>query len=148
LAAGAPNTGYYDWPVTGPVSSGTCYLRADARDYAGNVNSATSSAGFTIASGALAVGGSGPGPTFALEPIAPNPSTSHARVTYVVPRPARVRISVVDLQGRELAVLAEGDREVGQYTISLDARGLRPGVNFVRMQAAGESRIRRVVVLR
>ncbi|MEQ1834665.1 MAG: PQQ-binding-like beta-propeller repeat protein, partial [Candidatus Eisenbacteria bacterium] len=48
LAAGAPNTGGYDWLVAGPNAIGTCFLRVDARDWQGRVVSHVSPAGFSI----------------------------------------------------------------------------------------------------
>ena len=47
-AAGAPNTGAWDWVVAAPAASGTCYWRVDARDCAGTVASDASNAGFSI----------------------------------------------------------------------------------------------------
>src|SRR5207249_4197913 len=106
LAAGAPNTGAYDWTVNGPASDGTCYLWVDARDYAGSIGSDISDAGFTIANGALAVDPPAPVTAFSLGPMAPNPIRGLSRLSYVVPRSARVRLTLLDVQGRELAVLA------------------------------------------
>jgi hypothetical protein len=146
LAAGAPNTGAYDWLVSAPASSGTCYLWVDARDYAGSVGSDISDAGFTIANGALAVDPP-PGTAFSLGPMAPNPVRSVSRLSYLVPRSARVRLTLLDVQGRELEVLADGEREAGRYTLSLEARTLRPGLHFLRMQAPGTDLKQRVVIL-
>lgn len=145
LAAGAPNTGLYDWSVTGPAAD-NCFLRVDARDYAGDIGSDVSDAGFTIASGALAVGPPADA-AFALSPVAPDPARGLSRLTYTVPRRAHVRIALLDVQGRELALLAEGDREPGRYTASLDAAARSPGLYFIRMRAAGVALERRMVVL-
>jgi len=148
LAAGAPNTGAYDWTVSAPATPGTCYLRADARDYAGSIGSDISDAGFTIADGALAVGPTAPGSKFSLEPIAPNPVCGRSRLSYVVPRSARVRLTLLDVQGRELAVLADGRREAGRYALSLEAGMLRPGLHFVRLQAPDTDLKQRILILR
>jgi hypothetical protein len=147
LAAGAPNTGAYDWAVSAPASSGNCYLRVDARDYAGTIGSDISDAGFTIADGALAVDPAAPDDAFSLGPMSPNPVRGRSRLSYVVPRSARVRLTLLDVQGRELAVLADGGREAGRYTLSLDASALRPGLRFVRLQAPGTDLKQRVVIL-
>jgi len=65
-----------------------------------------------------------------------------------VPRRAHVRLTLLDVQGRELAVLAEGERAPGRYAVSLDAAALAPGLDFVRMQAPGVDLKQRVVILR
>ena len=147
LAAGALNTGHYDWTATGPAS-GNCYLWVDARDYAGNISSDISDAAFTIASEALAVGPPAAEASFVLAPVAPNPARGLSRFSYVVPRRARVRLTLLDLQGRELAMLADGEREPGRYAASLDAASLPPGLHFIRMQAPGVDLKQPVVTLR
>jgi len=43
-----------------------------------------------------------------------------------VPRAANVRLSVVDLQGREVAVLAEGVYSPGRHEIRWDGGTTRP----------------------
>ena len=148
LAAGAPNTGAYDCVLTAPASVGTCYLRVDARDYAGILTSDISDAGFTISDGALGVDPAASGTAFSLGPMAPNPVPGRSRLSYVVPRSAHVRLTLLDVQGRELVVLADGGREAGRYTLSLDARALRPGLHFVRLQAPSTDLKQRVVILR
>ena len=42
----------------------------------------------------------------------------------------RVRLSLYDVQGREVAVLANGMRESGRYTAALNATALEPGLYF------------------
>jgi beta-propeller uncharacterized protein DUF5122 len=148
LAAGAANTGAYDWTVTGPATSGTCYLWVDARDYGGNVGSDVSDAGFTIASGALAVDAAPGDAAFALGPVAPNPTRGPSRLSYLVPRRAHVRLTLLDVQGRELAVLADGARDAGRYTLPLDGAGLRPGLYFIRMRAPETDLKQRIVILK
>jgi hypothetical protein len=147
VAAGAPNTGNYDWTVTAPAS-GNCYLWVDARDYAGSIGSDISDAGFAVGSGALAVGPPPARASFELAPAAPNPARGLSWLSYVVPRRAHVRLTVLDVQGRELAVLAEGEREPGRYAASLDAASLPPGLHFIRLGAPGVELEQRVVVLR
>ena len=119
----------------------------DARDYAGTIGSDVSDAGFTITSGGLAVGPGG-NAAFALEPVAPNPSRGRAQLSYVVPRESHVRLTLLDVQGRELAVMADATIEAGLHAVSLDAGALRPGLHFVRMQAPGVDLRQRFVVLR
>jgi hypothetical protein len=85
---------------------------------------------------------------FALSPLSPNPSTGRSLVRFAVPARARVRLTLADVQGREVAVLADGLRETGRYAAALDASDLRAGMYFVRMQAQGVHLTRRLVVVR
>lgn len=139
--------GTYVWPVAGPAAGGTAHLRIDARDFAGNVATATSAAGFTIGSGLVDVNAGAPR-AFALAPLSPSPATGSCRVTFTVPARARVRLSVHDLQGREVALLAEGDREAGRHSDALETTGLPAGVSFVNLRSSGASFTRRVAVLK
>ena len=85
---------------------------------------------------------------FALSPIVPNPSSDGARIEYAVPREANVRVSVFDLAGREIAVLADGVRAPGRYSARWDARGgAGAGMYFVRLQSSGVSVSRRLTVV-
>jgi hypothetical protein len=86
--------------------------------------------------------------TFALAPLSPNPSAGRSLVSFAVPARARVRLTIADVQGREVARLADGIREAGHWTAALDATDLHPGLYFVRMQAPGVSLTRRLVVVK
>ncbi len=85
---------------------------------------------------------------FALSPLSPNPSPGRSMVRFTVPVRTAVRLSMVDVQGREVAVLSDGVREPGQYAASLEAADLPEGMYFVRMQAKGVNLVRRLAVVR
>ena len=82
-----------------------------------------------------------------LSAVAPNPSSGSARVSFAVPEAGTVRVSVVDVQGREVAVLVDGSVSAGRHEARLD-RGLAAGVYVVRLEAAGQVRTRQAVVVR
>ena len=148
IAGGVANSGTYHWLVTGPDAIGTAYARVDARDYDGNVGMSATSGPFSIAHLPLAAPTQEPIAAFALSQVAPNPVASRSWVSYAVPRRSPVRVSLLDLQGREVAVLAAGVHDAGRYTATLDAAGLRAGVYFVSLQAGATRLARRVVLMR
>jgi hypothetical protein len=86
--------------------------------------------------------------TFALSPLSPNPSTGHSLITFAVPTRSWVRLTLTDVQGREVATLADGIREAGRYTTALSASDLRAGMYFVRLQAKGVNLTRRLLVVK
>jgi hypothetical protein len=98
-----------------------------------------------------AVSGAAP-PELVLLAVRPNPSTGLMRIQFAVPHEARLALSVVDIQGREVARLADGVHRPGRYEASWtgeDARGPAPaGVYFIVLRAAGKDDVRRVVVAR
>ena len=84
----------------------------------------------------------------ALESVAPNPSSTAARVAFAVPEAGPVRVSVVDVRGREVTVLVDGPVGAGRHEATLDAGGLAAGVYVVRLEAGGEVVTRQVAVVR
>jgi DNA-binding beta-propeller fold protein YncE len=87
---------------------------------------------------------------FGLSPIAPNPAHGAVDAWFALPHEARVRVSVFDLQGRELAVLENGMLPAGRHLAHWDpALGSNAaGLYFVRLASEGRTWVRRVVVAR
>lgn len=83
-----------------------------------------------------------------LAPLAPNPSDGRSLVSFALPARSTVRLSLVDVSGRELARLAEGERAAGRHVAALDARDLPAGLYFVTLRAGSESHLRRLVIVR
>jgi hypothetical protein len=83
----------------------------------------------------------------------PNPFRRSTTMAYLLGAGARVRAAVLDLGGREIAVLDEGQRAPGIHSLTwdgLDDRGrlVRPGVYLVRARIEGSpDRIWRVIRL-
>jgi uncharacterized repeat protein (TIGR02543 family) len=89
----------------------------------------------------------------ALGAISPTPTLSGpARITFALPREARVRLSVIDLQGREVATVVDATYRAGWHEATWNGRGSRgampAGVYLLRMQAIGRVLARRVIVTR
>ena len=80
--------------------------------------------------------------------VSPNPVASGGVVRVSVPETGRVRVSVVDVLGREVSVLADGERTAGTHDVALDAGRLAPGVYVVRVTVGRETVARRVTVAR
>ncbi len=89
---------------------------------------------------------------FAISRIAPNPSRGQTTVEFTVPRSANVKVAVLDVQGREVVTLANGQHAPGRYQLSWsgEAHGRRAasGLYFVRIQAPGVQLTRRVIISR
>ena len=88
---------------------------------------------------------------FALAAPRPNPASREMAVTFEVPRRAPVRVTVLDLQGREVAVLANGVLDAGPYVRTWGGSGSPSGpagVYLVRLQSPGVSLVRKAVFAR
>ena len=78
----------------------------------------------------------------------PNPSAGAVAVPFEVPSAGDVRVSAHDVLGREVAVLAEGERGAGAHEARVAPGSLAAGVYVVRVVAGGEARVRRLTIVR
>jgi hypothetical protein len=148
VASGLPNSGTYNWSVTGPVTA-NALIRVTAHDAAGHTAQDVSDADFQIA-GPTGVS-DGPVADFALSPVIPNPVRGASRFQFALPREADIRLSVHDVQGREQMVLADGVFAPGRHSIDWTGAGhhaLDPGLYFVRLSVPGRTITRRFVLMK
>jgi hypothetical protein len=127
--------------ATGPVS-----YTAEVTGWHGlvvvNDNGATGSYALGLYPGGVAVedGPQLPSVT-ALRGVAPNPARGEATIEYALHEAAPVRIEVLDMAGRRVATLEDGDRAAGTYRVPWARAGgaVPPGLYFVRLQVAGRT---------
>ena len=84
----------------------------------------------------------------ALGAPSPNPSTGLSRSVLSLDRAMTVRAHVVDLMGRVVATVAEGNLPAGETTLEFDASAMAAGVYVLRIEADGQVATRRVTVVR
>jgi hypothetical protein len=127
------------------------FLEIVARDAAGNFGADTSDGAFELVVQTSAIE-DGPVSEFALYPPAPAPSVRSARVRFGLPEAAAVRVTVHDVRGREVAVLAHGVRSAGRHVVVWDGRTstghASTGVYFVQMRVGGKRFTQRVMLVR
>ena len=85
---------------------------------------------------------------FALDRLAPNPVSTTAQVSYALPRASHVRMSLVDVQGREVSVLVDVEHAAGRHVARLDVSDLRAGLYFLRMRVQDKELRQRLIVVR
>lgn len=83
---------------------------------------------------------------FALEAAFPNPFAHEATIRYHMPAAGPARLTVYNVLGQEVAVLAEGVHAAGPHTATLSAAGLPAGVYIYRLAAEGRQEAGRVVL--
>jgi hypothetical protein len=91
--------------------------------------------------------------TFSLSQNYPNPFNPTTSIQYVIPKTGSIKLSVFDITGRQVAVLAEGTKAAGIYTTEWDgktANGIQAasGIYFCRLDASGFSATRKMVMLK
>ena len=70
---------------------------------------------------------------FALHPPYPNPFNPDVNLVVDIPREAATRVSIYNLQGREVVVLQDGVLSAGQYHYLWQAADYPAGLYFVRI---------------
>jgi hypothetical protein len=89
---------------------------------------------------------------FGLVAVTPNPTRGVAHIDFAVARAERVRLSVIDAQGRAVARLVDSIHPPGRHRVVWDgmgARGRSPaGLYFIRYEWPGHDSIGRLLVVR
>ena len=86
--------------------------------------------------------------TFQLQQNYPNPFNPTATIEYHVLVSSFVKLSVYDILGREIAVLANEIKPVGKHRVTFDGSNLPAGVYFYRMQAGKFQETRKLILLK
>jgi len=85
--------------------------------------------------------------------VAPNPFSRAGRVAFSAPRTGPARLAVLDVAGRTVRVLLDGEVPAGRHDVEWNGRDagggrLAAGVYFFRLEQAGHSRTEKGVLLR
>ncbi|NIO27667.1 MAG: T9SS type A sorting domain-containing protein [Candidatus Latescibacteria bacterium] len=78
----------------------------------------------------------------------PNPFNPVTRIAYWLPRAGYARLSIYDVAGRLVARLVEGEQQYGKHIVDWDASGLASGTYFLRLEVGGESKVRRLTLIK
>ena len=78
----------------------------------------------------------------------PNPFNPSTAIEYALPQAAEVRLSVVDLMGREVVVLVNGTKQAGNHEVQFDASGLPSGMYLYRLETPERVLVHRMTLLK
>jgi hypothetical protein len=93
----------------------------------------TAGRAYVMPAAVVVAGAPGAGNTSDLA-VTPNPASGNARITVVLAESGSIRLSVVDVLGREVARPADGPRAAGRHVVPL--AGLPAGAYLVRLTSA------------
>jgi hypothetical protein len=85
---------------------------------------------------------------FMLHQNYPNPFNPVTNIGFDIPKDAEVNITVYDMLGREVQVLANEFKQAGSYEINFDASHLSSGTYFYRLTAGDFKSIKKMVIIK
>jgi hypothetical protein len=77
----------------------------------------------------------------------PNPARAQTTVQFAVPGQQKVALKLYDVMGREVRTLARGPQE-GRTEMQVGLSGLPSGIYFLRLQAGGTTKTKKMTVVR
>jgi streptogramin lyase len=92
-------------------------------------------------------------PPLAIEMVAPNPFRDHLAFRWTQPEAGTVQVTLADVSGRRVALLASGEWSAGHHELTLSpaVQGLTrlgAGIFWIRIRVAGRETARRVAFVR
>ncbi len=77
----------------------------------------------------------------------PNPFNNETTISFSIPEPEHVTISVFNLVGQQIGTIADRHFNPGEYSIAWNAEGLSSGVYFYRITAGEFAETKRMILL-
>jgi len=81
-----------------------------------------------------------------LEQNFPNPFNPLTSIKYTVPRAGRVRLSVFNLLGQEVAVILDAEQAQGVHSVDFNKADLPSGIYFYRLQGPGFFETKKMII--
>lgn len=76
----------------------------------------------------------------------PNPFSRQTVIPFTLPKAEHVTLSLIDVSGRLIKVIANGRREAGTHTVRFDAGGLAKGIYYYKIQAGEFKEVKKLNV--
>jgi hypothetical protein len=85
--------------------------------------------------------------TFNLEQNYPNPFNSVTTINWQLAQNSKVTLKVLDIVGRTVATLVDGQRPQGKYETQFNAATLPQGIYFCQLKAGEFMQTRKMILL-
>ncbi len=86
--------------------------------------------------------------TFVLAQNFPNPFNPTTQIEYSIPTRSLVTLAIYNVLGQKVATLVSGVQSVGQHEVTFDASRFASGVYFYRLNAAGYSVTKKMMLIK
>lgn len=87
-------------------------------------------------------------PDFVIDGNYPNPFTARTTIRFRLAEAGPMRLRVLDVQGRTVRTLADGNHAAGSHAIPFDARDLPSGTYFYHLDTRRGSQSRPMTLVR
>ena len=135
----------YQLTFTAPATAGTDTIYATGKTNGDRWNWAPNF-GITVTPATGVDDGDGLPLATALAQNYPNPFNPSTVIRYDLPARMQVQLTVLDLTGKMVATLVDGERAAGSHTEQFDASRLAGGVYFYRLATPGGILVRKMVL--
>ncbi len=142
LADSAASKGSLDWTVPA-ISSSACWLSLTGV----NQNEPWDMRGPFAIDGTVAVSGDTPRPLM-LRPNTPNPFNPSTTISFTLPIPEDISLTVFDVLGHKVAELERGRFAAGEHASVWNAPGCASGVYFCVLKAGNAVETRKMLLVR
>jgi len=85
---------------------------------------------------------------YRLYPAYPNPFNPVTTIQYSIPAAMDVRLSIYNMLGEEVEILAAGKHQPGNYTVSWNGSRFSSGMYFYRLYTSEFSTVRKLLLLK
>lgn len=78
----------------------------------------------------------------------PNPTAESSTISFSVPQAGKVKLTVIDLQGKTIETLFDDNSSAGNHSVKMNAIGLSPGIYFCQLQTTFGNKTHKMVVMK
>ncbi len=76
----------------------------------------------------------------------PNPFNGSSSIRFDLPAAQKIRLSIFDMSGREVKVIADNSREAGSHIVSFDSKGLSRQIYSIRLSTENGTLTKQILV--
>ncbi len=133
--------------VTGDYEDGEYRIFVQAMDAYGNATTDSLDVNFCNGNVSQANTGHDRNEKFELKQNYPNPFNPLTKITFSLPHPAQVKLTVYNLLGEQIKTLADEFKNAGSYSLEFEAKFLTGGVYFYKLESGELISIKKMMLL-